>query len=102
MPFVKGVSGNPAGRRAENPDTSAAKMLARRHTHEAMRMLVKIMKSSTSDSARIIAAEAILDRGWGKPAHAVSVSGPDGGPVQIEAVREAERFASRILSITAR
>ena len=43
--------------------------LARSHTDMAVRVLVSIAKSKGAQkSARVNAATALLDRGWGKPA----------------------------------
>jgi hypothetical protein len=42
--------------------------LAREHTKEAIKTLVRVMRDSKSDQARAGAACQILDRGWGKPA----------------------------------
>jgi hypothetical protein len=42
--------------------------LAREHTEEAIKTLVRVMRDSKSDQARAGAAGQILDRGWGKPA----------------------------------
>lgn len=43
------------------------KSLARAHTESALRVLAAIMnKDSAPDSARVAAAQALLDRGWGK------------------------------------
>jgi hypothetical protein len=42
--------------------------LARSHTRTALKVLVGVMRSADSPLAtRIAAANAILDRGWGKP-----------------------------------
>jgi len=42
--------------------------LARIHTRKAVRTLVAIMNQPNAPaSARVSAAEALLDRGWGKP-----------------------------------
>jgi hypothetical protein len=48
--------------------------LARQHTEEAVRELVEVMRTSKSEPARISAATALLDRGWGKPTVQVDVS----------------------------
>jgi hypothetical protein len=37
------------------------------HTTTAIQTLVRICKSGDKDSARVAAAVALLDRGWGKP-----------------------------------
>ena len=57
--------------------------LAQAHTDTALSALVEVAQTG-SDSARVAAAVALLDRGWGRPLQATEVSGPDGGPVQIE------------------
>jgi hypothetical protein len=46
--------------------------LARSHTRTALNVLVGVMRSTKAPApARIAAANAILDRGWGKAAQAV-------------------------------
>ena len=50
--------------------------LARRHTQTALKTLLSIASSEkASDSARVSAATALLDRGWGKPKQELEVSG---------------------------
>jgi len=63
-PFVKGQSGNPRGRPRRDYDLAE---LARAHTPAALATLAEIMSDkSAQPSARVAAASAILDRGWGK------------------------------------
>ena len=50
--------------------------LARSQTAMALRTLCGIAENSANDSARVQAAVALLDRGWGKPPQAHT--GPDG------------------------
>src|SRR4029434_982765 len=50
--------------------------LARAHTTLAIQTLAGIARASPSDPARVAAASALLDRGWGKPA--TTHTGPDG------------------------
>jgi len=68
-------SGRPSG--AVNKATSELKLnlseLARDYTNDALDTLVEVMQSSQSDSARIAAATAILDRGYGRPTKATSL-----------------------------
>ena len=71
MAWKKGQSGNPAGRRAED---AQVKELARSHTVAAVQALVKALKAK-SERTRVAAAEALLDRGWGKPAQEIQHSG---------------------------
>jgi len=64
-PFQKGQSGNPGGRPKE---IAEVKELAREHMPAAIEALVSIMNNTkASDAARVSAANALLDRGYGKP-----------------------------------
>lgn len=45
--------------------------LAREHAPRALELLADTMESAVEDRDRIRAAEAILDRGYGKPAQAI-------------------------------
>jgi hypothetical protein len=74
-PWRKGFSGNPSGRRKEE---GPVRDLARRYTVRAIRRLAQLM-ASNNERVAVIAAQALLDRGWGKPAQALT--GPDGGPL---------------------
>ncbi len=64
--FKPGNSGNPSGR----PKADATiRELARTHTEAALATLVEIIQNKKAPpSARVHAASALLDRGWGKPA----------------------------------
>ncbi len=58
------------------------KSLARSHTETAIRTLVGVMNQGDAPAAaRVSAAQALLDRGWGKPLQAVEHSGDGGGPI---------------------
>ena len=52
--------------------------LARSHTRTAINALVGVMRSrKATHAARVSAANALLDRGWGKPPQALE-NGEDG------------------------
>jgi hypothetical protein len=64
-PFAKGQSGNAGGRPKELRDVIEQ---ARSHATDAIKTLVAAMNSDSAPwAARITAANATLDRGWGKP-----------------------------------
>ena len=63
--------------------------LARSHTRTAIRVLVGIMRSKDATAAaRVSAANAILDRGWGKATQPVG-NGDDGA---LELIHRIERI----------
>lgn len=70
-PFPRGKSGNPGGR----PKVIAhVRDLAREHTAVAIATLVSVMKNAKSPlAARVAAANAILDRGYGRPGFMTTV-----------------------------
>jgi hypothetical protein len=78
-PFTPSKSGNPGGR----PKVlEKVRRLARQHTVEAIEILVDVARNAKKHPpARVTAAIAILDRGWGKPTQAVA--GEDGQPTKI-------------------
>jgi hypothetical protein len=91
-PFVKGQSGNPAGR----PRVAAEiRELARAHGEEALRTLAELMKSAAKEETRARAAEALLDRAYGRPSQ--SITGEDGeGPVQVQVLSLARTEPARV------
>ena len=63
--------------------------LARSHTKTALNVLVAVMRNTkATPPARIAAANAILDRGWGKATQAIENSG-DG---TLELIHRIERI----------
>lgn len=70
--WVKGQSANPGGKPNLTPDEADALNLARTFAPDAIRALHEIATSKTaSDKARVTAAEAIINRVYGKPKETV-------------------------------
>lgn len=73
--FRKGQSGNPGGRRKS---VGEVKDLAASYTVEAIERLAFWMRSN-EPKASVAAANALLDRAWGKPTQ--PLEGGDGKPL---------------------
>lgn len=73
--FKKGQSGNPGGRSPRvGPNGETITQLARAHTAEALATLVEVCNGKGNEPRdRVSAANAILDRGWGKAKESVEV-----------------------------
>jgi Family of unknown function (DUF5681) len=103
--FKPGVSGNPDGR-PKRPETIEArgvvadvKAAARELTLDAMDTLKQVMKDPKAPpAARVGAATAILDRGWGRPQQQIeaNVNVIDG-----MAIEEQEALVAMLRSIQA-
>ncbi|GEO42309.1 hypothetical protein SAE02_64570 [Skermanella aerolata] len=71
MKWAKGVSGNPGGR----PKLEVSiRDLAQQNSMEALETLVQVMRSG-KPGERLVAANAILDRAYGRPTQSVEMSG---------------------------
>ncbi len=58
--------------------------LARSHTQAAIKVLAGVMnQKKTPPAARVSAAVALLDRGWGKPTQMIA-GDPEGQPIAAE------------------
>jgi len=70
MPFVKGKSGNPGGRPKVVGEVQA---FAREYSEEAISALRDIMRDKKAPpAARCVAANSILDRGYGRPSQTIN------------------------------
>lgn len=75
--FQKGVSGNPGGR---SKTTNPAVLAARRYLEPSIKVLVDALQSK-DERIKTTAAQALLDRGFGKPKETMEFMGEDGGPI---------------------
>ena len=76
MPRPKGTPKTGGVRKgATHKQTLDVKELARDYTEQAVLALAKIMLKGTTEAAIVAASKEILDRGHGKSAQAVNVSG---------------------------
>ena len=77
--FAPGQSGNPGGR---PKDEHRVAELARSYTLEAIDTLVDLMRHGKDERMRGTAAQALLDRGWGK-AKVEVVTGAEGSYLDV-------------------
>ena len=77
--FAPGQSGNPGGR---PKDEHRVAELARSYTLEAIDTLVELMRDGKDERVRGTAAQALLDRGWGK-AKVEVVTGAEGSYLDV-------------------
>ena len=77
--FAPGQSGNPGGR---PKDEHRVAELARSYTVEAINTLVELMRDGKDERIRGTAAQALLDRGWGK-AKVEVVTGAEGSYLDV-------------------
>jgi hypothetical protein len=82
MPFVKGQSGNPAGRRKKTSAEREVEELARDHGPDAIARLRHWMDSDDA-RASAYAANSLLDRAYGKPKQRNEHTGEGGGPLAV-------------------
>lgn len=82
-------AGRPRGasHRASEAEKAGLEERARAHTKTALDTLVEVAQTGESDAARVSAATALLDRGYGRPRQQLEHAGKDGGPLTVQVVR---------------
>ena len=91
--FSKGYTGNAGGRPRDEYKVAE---LARSYTTEAIDTLVDLMRHGKDDRVRGTAAQALLERGWGKPRVEVATTHKGNSESFIEALQEvAKKVAER-------
>ena len=83
--FIKGCSGNVGGRPRDELNIAA---LARSYSEEAIMTLVDLMRNASDDRVKGTAAQALLDRGFGKPKIGLQIDRTDFS----EALKEANNI----------
>ena len=89
--FAPGQSGNPGGR---PKDEHRVAELARSYTVEAIDTLVELMRDGKDERVRGTAAQALLDRGWGR-AKVDVVTGAEGSYLDVLRVVNQSMLAKR-------
>lgn len=82
--FAPGKSGNPGGRPKLPEDIKHVRELARQYTQSAVAALVEVLEGDSA-AAKVAAANALLDRGWGKCEQ--PITGADGKEIQVSVVK---------------
>lgn len=65
--FKKGQTGNPNGRPKKTPQEFELVAACKAKAPEALAVLMEIMSNGENEKNRMIAAQAIIERGFGKP-----------------------------------
>ena len=86
--YASGTSGNPGGR---TKDEARVAKQARSYTAEAIDTPVTLMRNGRDERVRGTIAQALLDRGWGKPKVEVV---NEGGGGYLEALGQANHTGS--------
>jgi len=82
-------SGRPPGRKDNK--TLELEAAAKKYAGDALKALAHIAKLGKNESARVSAAIALLDRGYGRPRQAIEHSGEGGGPIAVTVTRRVVR-----------
>ena len=95
--FLPGQSGNPGGR----PKVAEVREQARKHTKAAIDKLAALMKEGQSEQAQIMAANSLLDRGWGRPTQPIA-GDDEAPPLKIDARTTLSDAIARIVAAAAK
>jgi hypothetical protein len=79
-----------AGRKrgVKNKRTQEIESAAQKYATDALEALHHVATKGESEGARVSAATALLDRGWGKPRQAVEHTGEGGGAVEVKVTHQ--------------
>lgn len=82
-PFQPGNSANPGGRPKKTAEERTLEQMCRDKTPDALAVLIGIMEGGENERNRMAAAMAVIERAHGKPVQPTTLSGPDGGKVDM-------------------
>lgn len=71
---------------AVSAKTKEIQEMARKYAGDMVKVLCEIAKKGESEAARVSAANALLDRGYGKPKQVIN-GDEDGGPLRVEVAK---------------
>lgn len=95
-------TGKPVGRPRGSVTKAKVQLseMAQEYVEVALKTLVEVCRRGDTDGARVQAANALLDRGFGKPIKTNEISGPNGGAIQTESVQnDADAFTRAIAGL---
>jgi hypothetical protein len=97
--FAKGCSGNPLGK-VGSTEHDEVRRLAREETVASIQALARIRDSKTASAqARVTAAVALLDRGWGRPAQTTVIEADASLVVRVIRFAELEGISQDIVEV---
>lgn len=95
MPFAKGQSGNPGGRRSVPP---SLRKLYRMGAAEGARLALRFVRDEEQDPrVRMKAIEFLTDRGYGKAVQPTELSGPNQGPLELRVTQMGDAEVRELL-----
>lgn len=87
MPFEKGKSGNPGGRVKRTQEELDLIDACKKRTPDALNVIGSIMEHGENERNRLLAAQYIIDRAYGKAVQQTELTGKGGEPFTIQIVR---------------
>lgn len=81
-PFQKGRSGNPGGRAKKTPEELDLIAACKEKTPRALSVIADIMENGENERNRLAAAQAIIERAYGKPKENVELDAKITGRIE--------------------
>lgn len=90
-PFAKGQSGNPGGRPKKTEQEWELIAACKARTPDALNVMLRIMQDGQNERNQLAAAQAIIERAYGKAQQSMTLSGDPDKPLVTKVVREIVR-----------